>query len=445
MVASPAMGAVFLILIVAAVVVGLFTGQIDAVARASVDSAGDAVTLAIGLIGVMAFWLGVVEVLRRAGLLGAIARGLRPLFRRLFPEIPDGHPALAAMTMNIAANMLGLANAATPFGLSAMSQLDRLNGRRGTATDSMCLFLALNTSAVALLPTGVIAARAALGSEDPAGILVPTLMATACSTVVAVVSAFALSSLPVFRRTRPPVAQHDGDGPPQGDSSGGEPDPEVPPTPPWQRGRLAGGIVVLALTVAGVVYGVHQLSLEQGWAEALRSTLTAAPLPLIILLALGYGWARGVSVYAALVEGAKEGFQVAIRIIPFLVAVLVAIGMFRASGALDWLVGGVGALTAAIGLPGEALPMALLRPLSGSGAYAVMSEIMQTHGPDSFVGYLVSTMQGSTETTFYVLAVYGGQVSLSRTRHALPACLLADLAGIAAATASCHLFFGHLL
>ena len=439
------MGAVFLILVVAAVVVGLFTGQIDAVARASVDAAGDAVTLAIGLIGVMAFWLGVVEVLRRAGLLGAIARGLRPVFRRLFPEVPDGHPALAAMTMNIAANMLGLANAATPFGLSAMSQLDRLNGRRGSATDSMCLFLALNTSAVALLPTGVIAARAALGSGDPAGILVPTLLATTCSTAVAITAAFLLAKLPVFRRTRPPVAPDAGgtDGPE--DPADPLPADESPQTPPWNRPRLIGGLVVLALTAAGLVYSVGVLSRDAGLSQAVRSTLTAAPLPLIILLALGYGWARGVSVYSALVEGAREGVQVAIRIIPFLVAVLVAIGMFRASGALEWVVGGVGALTAQIGLPGEALPMALLRPLSGSGAYAVMSEIMKTHGPDSFVGYLVSTMQGSTETTFYVLAVYGGQVGLARTRHALPACLIADLAGIAAATASCHVFFGHLL
>ena len=309
----------------------------------------------------------------------------------------------------------------------------------------MCLFLALNTSAVALLPTGVIAARAALGSGDPAGILVPTLLATTCSTAVAITAAFLLAKLPVCRRTRPPVAPDAGgtDGPE--DPADPLPADESPQTPPWNRPRLIGGLVVLALTAAGLVYSVGVLSRDAGLSQAVRSTLTAAPLPLIILLALGYGWARGVSVYSALVEGAREGVQVAIRIIPFLVAVLVAIGMFRASGALEWVVGGVGALTAQIGLPGEALPMALLRPLSGSGAYAVMSEIMKTPRPDSFVGYLVSTMQGSTETTFYVLAVYGGQVGLARTRHALPACLIADLAGIAAATASCHVFFGHLL
>jgi spore maturation protein SpmB len=311
----------------------------------------------------------------------------------------------------------------------------------------MCLFLALNTSAVALLPTGVIAARAALGSNDPAGILVPTLMATSCSTLVAIAAAIVLSRLPVFRRTRPPVV----DKAPAEESTeavedrSGLPESDDVETPPWRPGRLVAGLVLLLVTLVGVGFAVQRLAVDQGWGEAVRSTLTAAPLPLIILVALGYGWARGVSVYGALVQGAKEGFQVAVRIIPFLVAILVAVGMFRASGALDWLVGALGAVTAHVGLPGEALPMALLRPLSGSGAYAVMSEIMNAHGPDSFVGYLVSTMQGSTETTFYVLAVYGGQVGLARTRHALPACLLADLAGVAAATASCHIFFGHLL
>ena len=440
MVASPAMGVVFLVLIVAAVIVGLATGRIGEVSTASVDAAGDAVTLAIGLIGVMTFWLGVVEVLRRAGLMGSIARALRPVFRRLFPEIPDGHPALAAITMNIAANMLGLTNAATPFGLDAMSKLDRLNGRRGTATDSMCLFLAINTSAVAVLPTGVIAARAALGSQDSAGILVPTLIATSLSTVAAITAAFLLSRLPVFRRSRPAIVVAEA-GEDEAGESAGLLAAEDPQTPPWRPGRLGLGLATIGVTVVLIGMAVAAGAQERGVGEAVRSVLTAAPLPLIILVALGYGWARGVPVYAALVDGAKEGFQVAVRIIPFLVAVLVAVGMFRASGALDAIVNVVGAWTALVGLPGEALPMALLRPLSGSGAYAVMSEIMQNQGPDSFVGYLVSTMQGSTETTFYVMAVYGGQVGLSRTRHAVPACLFADAVGIVGATFACHLFF----
>jgi len=434
------MGVVFLVLIVAAVIVGLATGRIGEVSTASVDAAGDAVILAIGLIGVMTFWLGVVEVLRRAGLMGSIARALRPVFRRLFPEIPDGHPALAAITMNIAANMLGLTNAATPFGLDAMSKLDRLNGRRGTATDSMCLFLAINTSAVAVLPTGVIAARAALGSQDSAGILVPTLIATSLSTVAAITAAFLLSRLPVFRRSRPAIVVAEA-GEDEAGESAGLLAAEDPQTPPWRPGRLALGLATIGVTVVLIAMAVASGAQERGVGEAVRSVLTAAPLPLIILVALGYGWARGVPVYAALVDGAKEGFQVAVRIIPFLVAVLVAVGMFRASGALDAIVNVVGAWTALVGLPGEALPMALLRPLSGSGAYAVMSEIMQNQGPDSFVGYLVSTMQGSTETTFYVMAVYGGQVGLSRTRHAVPACLFADAVGIVGATFACHLFF----
>jgi len=433
------MGPIFLVLVVVAIVTGLFTGHMQEVTQASIESAGSGVTLAIGLIGVMTFWLGLVEVLSRAGLLGSLARGLRPLFRRLFPDVPDGHPALAAMTMNIAANMMGLVNAATPFGIAAMRQLDRLNTRKGTSTDAMCLFLAINTSAVAILPTGVIAARAALGSRDASGIIVTTLVATSLSTLGAILAALLLSRLPYFRRTRPPApASEAGENPPL-DAELPRSDSKTPNWVPW-RVRVSLGLAVL--TVVGAVWGLYHLAVSDTDPGQLRLAVSSLALPLIILFAMLYGWSRQVEVYAAIVEGGKEGFQVAVRIIPYIVAILVAVGMFRASGALDLLIGFLDPVTSRVGMPGEALPMALLRPLSGSGAYAVMAETMKVHGPDSFVGYLVSTMQGSTETTFYVLAVYGGEIGLRRTRHALPACLMGDFFGIAASLVVCLYWLG---
>ncbi|HHN75593.1 MAG TPA: spore maturation protein [Acidobacteria bacterium] len=436
------MGPVFIFLLLAAVCAGLFTGRIEAVSRASVEGAQSAVTLAIGLVGMMAFWLGMVEVLSRAGLLGGLARALRPLFRRLFPEIPDGHPALAAMTMNIAANMMGLVNAATPFGIAAMRQLDRLNTRKGTATDPMCLFLAINTSAVAVFPTGVIAARAALGSKDPAGIVITTLLATTVSTLAAVAACLLLARLPLFRSTRPPMTDEEMEPAPEPEFDAGPEGIDASSPPAWSAPRLSFAALVLAGAVACGIWGFGQMARSGLAAHEFRIALSAAVLPAIILVVVLAGWARKVDVYAAVVDGGREGFQVALRIIPYMVAILVGVGMFRASGMLDAVVAAVDPLTRAISLPAEALPMALLRPLSGSGAYAVMSEIMQTHGPDSFIGYLVSTMQGSTETTFYVLAVYGGEVSLRRSRHAIPACLVGDLFGVLGALLACRWWLG---
>ncbi len=431
------MGPVFLVLVVAAVVVGFATGRMEAVTTASIESAGQAVELAIGLVGMMAFWLGLTEVVRRAGLMEAIARALRPLFRRLFPGIPDGHPALAAMTLNVAANMLGLANAATPLGIEAMRRLDELNPRKGTATNAMVLFLAINTSGLALLPLGAIAVRAEAGSRDPAGILVSTLLATSLSTLVGASAAILLARLPFFRRTDPGTLV-----PPDGAATAPAAGAAGGTDTGWHRGRLVASGLLLLAALAGAVVSVARLAGEEGWAAAGRTAVSWVPLPFLILLAVLYGWSRGVEVYAALVEGAKAGFDVAVRIIPYLVAILVAVGMFRASGALDALVAALSPVTGTIGFPGEALPMALLRPLSGSGAFAVMAETMKVHGPDSFVGYLVSTLQGSTETTFYVLAVYGGAVGMRRTRHAIPACLAGDLAGILGALLACRLLFG---
>lgn len=395
----------------------------DALSSAMIDSATGAVELAIGLVGVMALFLGLMKIAEEGGLLKILARLIRPLMIRLFPDVPADHPAMGAMILNMSANMLGLGNAATPFGIKAMQELNRLNPVKGCATDSMVLFLAINTSSITLLPTGVIALRASAGSTDPAGILPTTLFATLCSTVAAVVA------VKSYRRFFPlTVATADDetdavtpsdDRPIAIETSAGY--------PAWvSLLALLGFLLLIPLTV---FFG----QIVSPWI-----------LPGLMLGFLLFGVVRRVPIYESFVEGAKEGFQVALKIIPYLVAILVAVGMFRASGALEWVVGHIGQVTTLIGLPAEALPMALLRPLSGSGAYGVMASIINDPavGPDSYIGYLVSTLQGSTETTFYVLAVYFGAVQIRRIRHALAAGLTADVVGVIAAVAAVSYLYG---
>lgn len=427
------MGPIFFVLVVGAVLIAFATGRLEELQKASLDSASQAFTIALGLVGVMSLWLGLVEVMRRGGLMDSLARGLRPIFRRLFPEVPDGHPALSAVTLNISANMLGLTNAATPFGIDAMRHLDRLNGTKGTITNAMALFLAINTSGVSLIPMGVIGVRATLGSQNPAGILFTTLLATSCSTAVAIVACKLLARLPRFQATVPEPADEPDSAAPH------ETRAELPVAPAWRR-WVARALFALAVLLLG--YTALQIYNDHGWGEAWRGVISYAPMMLVLLAIVLYGFARGVEVYAAIVDGAKEGFQVAIRITPYMVAVLVAVGMFRGSGALDMLVNLIAPLTTPLGFPPEALPMALVRPLSGSGALAVMTEISKTYGPDSFIGYLVATINGSFETTFYVLAVYGGAIGLRRTRHTVLACLIGDIAGVIGATLACSLLVG---
>ncbi len=389
---------------------------------AMVDSATGAVELALGLVGVMALFLGLMKIAEEGGLLKILARLIRPLMVRLFPDVPEDHPAMGAMILNMSANLLGLGNAATPFGIKAMQELNRLNPCKGTATDSMVLFLAINTSSITLLPTGVIALRASAGSLDPAGILPTTLLATLCSTVAAIAAALA------YRRFFPvdPVQCEPVEEKCDPDSGELADNPSVGYAPWVSWVVLIGFLALIPLTV---IYG----EIISPWI-----------LPGLMVAFLLFGVSRGVKIYEAFVEGAKEGFQVALKIIPYLVAILVAVGMFRASGAMGWLVGQLADITSLVGLPGEALPMALLRPLSGSGAYGVMASIINDPaiGPDSYTGYLVSTLQGSTETTFYVLAVYFGSVQIRRIRHALAAGLTADLVGIIAAVAAVSFLYG---
>lgn len=402
-------------------------GPMASLANGMVAAAKNSVTLALGLVGVMALFLGLMKVAEAGGLLVIIARLMRPLMVRLFPDVPPDHPAMGAMIMNLSANVMGLGNAATPFGIRAMQELDTLNPHKGAASNAMVLFLAINTSSVTLLPTGVIALRAASGSVHPAAIVPTTLFATVCSTTVAILAAKLYQR---FSRLGPPAPLEA--AAPLADATPSDPPAALPQAPAeaypaWVT--YVALIALLTLVPVTVVFG---------------SAVGPWIIPGLAVALLGFGVARRVRVYEAFVEGAREGFAVAVRIIPYLVAVLVAVGMLRDSGALKLLIAALGPVTTPLGLPPEALPMALLRPLSGSGAYGVLAATIQNPaiGPDSYVGYLVSTLQGSTETTFYVLAVYFGAVQVRRVRHALAAGLTADLAGIVGAVVACRLLLG---
>jgi spore maturation protein SpmB len=364
--------------------------------------------------------------------------------RRLFPEVPADHPAMTAMVMNFATNILGLGNAATPFGLKAMRELETLNRHPGVASDSMVLFLAINATAITLFPpTGTMAVRAAAGSAAPEAIWVPTLIATTCSTLTAVVVFYLLRGWP--RYAARPLDEAPAGVPAAAPDPGADAAIQralgaaAQPAGPARRALI--WAVGLALLAGMVFEAARRLGSEPAGSVA-TAMLQSWLFPLLIAGLLLVGVAGRVRVYESMVEGAKEGLEVVVRILPYLVAILVAVAMFRASGALDLLISLLGPLTSPLGFPAEALPMALLRPLSGSGAFAVMSEIVTVHGPDSFVGNLACTIQGSTETTFYVLAVYYGASGTRNIRHTLVACLIGDLAGVVGATAACHAFFG---
>ncbi|MPY69733.1 MAG: spore maturation protein [Alphaproteobacteria bacterium] len=439
------MNAVFLVIVLVAFGVAAWrqvtwtgTGEapMQLLATGMVDTAGSAVTLAIGLIGVMTLFLGLMKVAEAGGLLTIIARLIRPLMVRAFPDVPADHPAMGAMILNMSANALGLGNAATPFGIRAMQELDRLNPHKGTATDAMVLFLAINTSSVTLLPTGVIALRAAAGSTDPAAILPTTLFATVLSTTAAICAA------KLYQRwTRVPAdyvapatpAAEDGPGRTDEDPAAA---PETLEDMPADAatGAYPGWVSMLAI---GCILALIPVTVV--WGRSVAPWI----IPGLMVALLGFGAIRRVRIYEVFVDGARDGFQVAVRIIPYLVAILVAVGMLRSSGALEAAIGWISPLTTLVGLPGEALPMALLRPLSGSGAYGILASIINDPaiGPDSYAGYLVSTLQGSTETTFYVIAVYFGAVQIRRMRHALAAALTADAAGIAGAVIACSIVF----
>ncbi|MBD3418854.1 MAG: spore maturation protein [Chitinivibrionales bacterium] len=400
---------------------------------ASFDSAKASVNLAIGLIGIMAFWLGLTKIAEAAGLMNAIARAIKPVMVRLFPGVPADHPAMSAMIMNFAANAIGLTNAATPLGIKAMMELDKLNTEKGTATNAMCLFLAINTSNIAILPTGAIGVRAAAGAANPAAIIPTTFIATLLSTITAItIAKFFEARHKQTPGTVAPVSDESTEAP----AHQGQQRDEPALTPPSTVAKT-----IALMTVFGFASSiVYQIVTGDNAGEFGVELYSFWLLPVIIGTLLLYGYFKGVNVYETAIEGARDGFETAKRIIPYLVAILVAIGMFKASGAFDLLEMAVKPFTNLIGMPAEALPMALMRPLSGSGAFGIMAEVVNS-APDSFASYVVSTMQGSTETTFYVLAVYFGAVGVSRSRHALHTALTADAVGALASVLICRLLW----
>lgn len=393
-------------------------GAMAGLSAAALKAAEGAVPLALGLVGVMALFLGLMKVAEEAGMVAAVARLLTPMLRRLFPQVPAGHPAMGAMVMNVAANLLGLGNAATPFGIRAMEHLQRLNPAPDRASDAQALFLALNTASVTILPTSVIALRAASGAADPAAVVAPTLAATLVSAAVAVVAAKMLA--PLFPLPAPPDTEAHG---PANDNDEGVP-PPPPPPPVWAPWLALAAVLGLIPAMAA-------------WGQNLGHWI----VPTMMVGLLGYGLFRRVAIYECFVDGAREGFAVAVRIIPYLVAVLVAVAMLRQSGGLDLMLAPLARLGAPLGIPPEALTMAGLRSLSGSGSFGLLAGYMQDPaiGPDSATGVLLGTIYGSSETTFYVLAVYFGAVGIRRMRHALAAGLIADAAGLLAALAACRL------
>jgi spore maturation protein SpmA len=437
---------IFFVLIAGSVLTAAFNGTMPKVTEASLEAASAAVQLSIRLVGQMALWLGFFGIVREGGMMRSIARGVRPLMRRLFPDVPEDHPALPPLIMNLAANVLGLGNAATPFGLKAMAELNKLNPYPGVATNSMAVFLAMNAAGVAVLPLGAVAVRAALGSKDPAGIVLPSFLSTFAAAATAILVAKLLQSWPHFAPERyrlesPPKPTTPPAGPDAAAMATAEKIAEEhPPATPLRR---AFAFLVLGLFLLAVVKAAVALAPGRTGFEMVRTFMSDWLLPFLMMAIVLFGTSRKVKVYEVFVVAAKEGLQIAVVIIPFLIAILVGIAMFRASGAMDALARLLSPLTSRIGFPVEALPMALIKPLSGTGALAVMSEAMKTHGPDSFIGYLVCLLNAGTDTTFYVLAVYFGTVQVRAIRHTLAACLAADLAGFTAATALCHVFFGH--
>jgi spore maturation protein SpmA len=399
-----------------------FTKMKD-VTNAALDYAGTAVNIALGLIGIMAMWLGVMKVAEEAGLIKIIANAVKPITKFLFPDVPPDHPAMGSIIMNMAANMLGLGNAATPFGLKAMEELQTLNDKKDTATNAMVTFLAVNTAGLTLIPVTAIAVRAAAGSSNPAVIIGTSIFGALCATTVGITAAKVLEKFPI----------------PKGEFGNW--------IKSYKKGLLifASVILIIALmfSTGAFSFVFSKLTfLNPEFFKGIINIISILAIPGLIFLFIGYGAIKKVKVYETFVEGAKEGFDVAVRIIPYLVAMLVAIGIFRAGGGMKILVAILEPITNFIGMPAEALPMAIMRPLSGSGSLGIMAEIIATHGPDSFIGILVSTFFGSTETTFYVLAVYFGSVNIRKTRHALPAGLLADVAGILGAVFIVKLLFG---
>ncbi len=402
--------AFFIIAFVIALVKLIFLGDVEvfpAMMNSTFDNSKTAFEISLGLTGVLSLWLGIMKIGEKGGVINLFARVLSPVFTKLFPDIPKGHPATGSIFMNIAANMLGLDNAATPLGLKAMEQLQEINPKKDTASNPMIMFLVLNTSGLTLIPVSIMVYRAQQGAAQPTDIFIPILLATFFSTLAGIIATSLYQKINLLNRT------------------------------------LLLTLGGMCLAVAGIIWGFSQLDKDQ---MNTVSTLVANILLMTVIVSfILAGVRKKVNVYDAFIEGAKDGFKTAVVIIPYLVAILVGIGVFRASGAMDMLIDGLAWCIDAVGIDTQfigALPTALMKPLSGGGARGLMVDAMATYGADSFVGRLACIFQGSTDTTFYVLAVYFGSVSIRYTRHAVTCGLLADLAGILSAIFIAYLFFG---
>ena len=444
---------IWLALVVLAVAIGGWNNRLGEVTGGAFDGAKTAVTIALGLIGIMALWLGVMRLAERAGLVQRIARVLHPLMRRLFPDVPPEHSAMGSMLMNMAANMLGLGNAATPLGLRAMRDLDQLTPRPGVASNAMCTFLAINTASVQLIPATAIALLASAGSTRPTAIVGTALLATLCAATVAITSAKLLEKLPFFRLP-PVVAGIDDPGSAAaspikaGINDPGYSDNVIAVEPRGWRRLLPWLLTVFffGLFVRLAFPGLFGFSPDPNAANQnafVRSvnTLSLLAIPFLLSFFPVYAATRRIRVYEEFVEGAKEGFGVILKIIPFLVTMLVGIGMFKGAGGIDLLTRVLTPILTPLHFPPDLLPLALMRPLSGSATLALLTDIIHRLGPDNIVSLMAATIYGSTETTFYVAAVYFGSVSIKQTRHAIPAGLLGDLAGVIASVIICRAVF----
>ncbi len=448
---------IWLGLMVAAVLIGATNDTLDAVGKAAFERAEYAVMkLALPLAGVMALWLGIMRLAEKAGLIQVMARALRPVMRKLFPDVPPEHPAMGSMLMNMAANILGLSNAATPLGIRAMKDLETLNPRPGVASNAMCTFLAINTSSIQLIPATAIAVLFVAHAENPSAIVGTALMATICSTIAGITAVKLLEKLPGYRL--PPLSPADGRaGSPlpaatanQDDGAHGMTRPTTEDPAPinwfgWLALAVFGGVFVWAFVRVGFpeVFGKtasETLAKQNNFLRTINA-ISLLSIPLLLSFFPLYAALRRVKVYEEFVEGAKEGFKTSIMIIPYLVAILVAIGMFREAGGIEMISNALKPALNAVGFPTELLPLCLVRPLSGSGTLGLFSDIVKEFGPDSLLARTAGTIFGSTETTFYVIAVYFGAVGVKRTRHAVPAGLIADLVGIIASIIICRLMF----
>lgn len=436
---------IWLGLLLLGVLIGGFTGRLQMALDGAFSGASKSTELAVGLVGVMTLWLGLMRLAEVSGLVQALAKVLRPILTRLFPDVPENHPSMGSIVLNLAANALGLTNAATPLGLRAMKDLESLNPRPGTATDAMCTFLALNTGSVQLLPISAIAVLTAAGARNPTAIIGTTLLATACSSLVGLFVIKALAKLPVFRVSNLPLVPLPEHSPGEEARSTGTCLDGSVPLKPAAWAWIASGILGCCFCwfgwqlISGRMAGTG-VPTDPVWMRSLNAVSLLA-VPFLLAFFPLFAAVRGVPVYEQFIEGAKEGFHTAIRIIPYLVAILVAIAFFRGAGGIEILGKVLASPMAWVGFPIELLPMALLRPLTGSGTLAAFSEVVRVHGADSLLARTGGTLFGSTETTFYVIAVYFGSIGVRRTRHAIWAGLAADVAGAIAAVHVCRWMF----